>query len=146
MNKTAIITGGTSGYGLATAKAFKRAGYKIIITGRDKGRLEKAQKESGADFIFVQDVKEYAQWQNLKEYAKNVLGEIDVLVNNAGGGISIKSIEKQTKEEIDDIIALNLSSVMYSANVFAEYMKNRMHPPFLYCPVKHCSYRICYST
>ena len=125
MNKTVIITGGTAGYGLATAKAFKRAGYTTLITGRDLSRLEKAQKESGADFIFVQDVKCYDGWVELKKYADLVLGKLDVLVNNAGGGVAIRPIEEQTKETIDEIIALNLNSVMYASQIFAADMKSR---------------------
>lgn len=125
MNKTVIITGGTSGYGLATAKAFKNAGYTTLITGRDKLRLEKAQTESGADYIFVQDVKSYDGWVELKKYADEVLGQLDVLVNNAGGGIAIRPIEEQTKETIDEILALNLNSVMYASQIFAADMKAR---------------------
>jgi short-subunit dehydrogenase len=125
MNKTVIITGGTAGYGLATAKAFKKAGYTTLITGRDLSRLEKAQKESGADFIFVQDVKCYDGWVELKKYADVVLGKLDVLVNNAGGGVAIRPIEEQTKETIDEIIALNLNSVMYASQIFAADMKAR---------------------
>jgi NADP-dependent 3-hydroxy acid dehydrogenase YdfG len=125
MNKTVIITGGTCGYGLATAKAFKKAGYTTLITGRDLSRLEKAQKESGADFIFVQDVKCYDGWVELKKYADLVLGKLDVLVNNAGGGVAIRPIEEQTKETIDEIIALNLNSVMYASQIFAADMKSR---------------------
>lgn len=125
MNKTVIITGGTAGYGLATAKAFKKAGYTTLITGRDLSRLEKAQKESGADFIFVQDVKCYDGWVELKKYADLVLGKLDVLVNNAGGGVAIRPIEEQTKETIDEIIALNLNSVMYASQIFAADMKSR---------------------
>jgi len=123
--KTAIITGGTKGYGLATAKAFKKAGYKLIITARSMTDLEAAQKETGADFIFRQDVKSYEDWLGLRDFAKDVLGDVDVIVNNAGGGISIKPIEEQTKDGIDEIIALNLNSVMYSAQVFAGDMKKR---------------------
>ena len=125
MNKTVIITGGTAGYGLATAKAFKKAGYTTLITGRDLSRLEKAQKESGADFIFVQDVKCYDGWVELKKYADLVLGKLDVLVNNAGGCVAIRPIEEQTKETIDEIIALNLNSVMYASQIFAADMKSR---------------------
>ena len=125
MNKTVIITGGTAGYGLATAKAFKKAGYTTLITGRDLSRLEKAQKESGADFIFVQDVKSYDGWVELKTYADLVLGKLDVLVNNAGGGVAIRPIEEQTKETIDEIIALNLNSVIYASQIFAADMKSR---------------------
>ena len=70
MKKTVVITGGTSGFGLATAKAFKNAGYTVLITARSKDKLEQAQKESGADFIFVQDVKNYNEWLALYDFAK----------------------------------------------------------------------------
>ena len=125
MKKTVIITGGTSGYGLATAKAFKGAGYTTLITGRDLERLKAAQKESGADHIFVQNVKEYGAWESLYRYAKENLGQVDVLVNNAGGGVAILPIEEHTKETVDEIIGLNLNSVIYSAQIFAADMKKR---------------------
>ena len=125
MKKTVIITGGTAGYGLATAKAFKNAGYTTLITGRDLARLEASQKECGADYIFVQDVKSYEGWLSLRDFAKERMGNIDVLVNNAGGGIAIRPIEDHTKETIDEILALNLNSVMYAAQVFANEMKTR---------------------
>lgn len=123
MKKTVIITGGTSGYGLATAKAFKEKGYTVLITGRNLQRLEKAQKETGADFVFVQDVTAYHGWNELKKYAMEKLQKVDVLVNNAGGGISIQPIENQTQESIDQTLALNLNSVMYAANVFTPVFK-----------------------
>ena len=125
MSKTVIITGGTSGYGLATAKAFKKAGYVTLITGRDLSRLESAQKDSGADHIFVQDVKDYSSWVALRDFANEKMGKVDVLVNNAGGGIAICPIEEHTKETIDEILALNLNSVMYASQVFAKDMKDR---------------------
>lgn len=125
MTKSVIITGGTSGYGLATAKAFKYAGYTTLITGRDISRLETAQKESGADYIFVQDVKSYEGWISLREFANEKMGKVDILVNNAGGGVAIRPIEEHTKETIDEILALNLNSVMYASQVFAKDMKNR---------------------
>ncbi len=125
MKKTVIITGGTSGYGLATAKKFKQGGYTVLITGRSEERLLKAQKESGADYIFPQDVKSFEDWTKLFAFAKEKLGETDVLINNAGGGVSIQPIESQKKEQIDEIVALNLTSVMYAANVFVPAMKAR---------------------
>ena len=78
MSKTVIITGGTSGYGLATATVFKNAGYTTLITGRDLSRLEKAQKESGADYIFAQDVKNYDSWVELKKYSDEMFIETTV--------------------------------------------------------------------
>lgn len=125
MSKTVIITGGSSGYGLATAKVFKDAGYTVLITARSEENLKAAQKATGADYIFVQDVKSYDGWLALRDFAKEKLGDIDVLVNNAGGGISILPIEEQSREIIDEVIALNLSSVMYAAQVFTPDMKKR---------------------
>lgn len=125
MKKNVIITGGSAGYGLATATAFKEAGYTVLITGRSEARLVEAQKACGADYLFVQDVTRYEDWQALYAYAKKTLGDIDVLVNNAGGGIAIRPIEEQTKESIDDILHLNLSSVIYGAQTVAADMKSR---------------------
>lgn len=125
MSKIAVITGGTSGYGLATAKAFKKAGYITVITARSKEDLERAQKETGADYTYVQDVTKYSNWLGLYGFLQNMVGTPDVLVNNAGGGISICPIEEQTQETIDNIVALNLTSVMYAAQVFAPDMKAR---------------------
>ena len=125
MKKTAIITGASSGYGLAMAKAFKDAGFTVLITARSEQGLRQAQEQTGADFIFAQDVTDYAGWERLRDFAADALGDLDVLVNNAGGGLSIKPIEAQSKETIDAIVALNLNSVMYAANVFAPQMKAR---------------------
>lgn len=125
MPKTVIVTGGSRGYGLATAKAFKKAGYTTLITARTEEDLLAAQAESGADYVFVQDVSKYEDWQALYRFARETLGEVDVLVNNAGGGVAIRPIEQQTKETIDGILSLNLSSVMYAAQIFTPDMKAR---------------------
>ena len=62
MHKTAIITGASSGYGLAMAKAFKDAGFSVLITARSEQGLLRAQADTGADFFFVQDVTDYSGW------------------------------------------------------------------------------------
>ena len=117
MHKTAIITGASSGYGLAMAKAFKDAGFSVLITARSEQGLLRAQADTGADFFFVQDVTDYSGWERLRDYAAGTIGDVDVLVNNAGGGLSIQPIEAQSKETIDAIVALNLNSVMYAASL-----------------------------
>lgn len=125
MKKSVIITGGSSGYGLAAAKAFKKAGYTVCIVARKKDALEKAQAESGSDYIFPMDVTSFESWKELDKFVKDKFGKVDVLINNAGGGIAIQPIEKQTKKIIDDVIALNLTSAIYAANVFVPEMKER---------------------
>ncbi len=123
MKKKAIITGGTSGFGLATAKAFVKAGYEVLITARHEDALLQAKKETGAAFVFKQDVTDYGDWIKLGDYAKSVFGTVDVLVNNAGGGVSIRPIEEQSAAVIENIVALNLTSVMYGAQVFVPEFK-----------------------
>ena len=125
MKKSVIITGGTCGYGLAAAKAFKQAGYTVLITARTHEKLLSAQKESDADYVFRQDVKDYGGWHGLRDYAKARIGTPDVLVNNAGGAVSVLPVERQSKTVIDEILALNLASVIYAAQVFSADMKQR---------------------
>ena len=123
MGKNVILTGGTSGYGLATAKMLKENGYTVLITARHQDKLIEAQKLTGADYIFVQDVSKMEDWDKLYQYAKETLGTVDVLINNAGAGLAIKPIEEQTPSDIDAIIATNLTSVIYGAKTFAGDMK-----------------------
>lgn len=123
MKKSVIITGGTSGFGLATAKAFVKAGYEVMITARHEDALLRAKEETGAAFVFKQDVTDYGDWVKLRDYAEKVLGKTDVLVNNAGGGLSIRPIEEQSAATIENIVALNLTSVIYGAQVFAPVFK-----------------------
>lgn len=116
--KIVLITGGTSGYGKAMAQLFVQAGAKVIIAARKVAELEETAKEIGCDTLCM-DVTDFAAWQDAKAYIMDRYGRIDVLINNAGGGIAIKNVVEQTKEEIDQAIKLNLNSVIYGANVFA---------------------------
>lgn len=116
-----LITGGTSGYGKAMAKAFTDAGAKVVIAARKENELKDTAKEIGCDFLRM-DVTDYCAWLEAKKMILEKYGRLDVLINNAGGGIAIKNVADQTKEEIDKAIALNLNSVIYGANVFAPVM------------------------
>lgn len=123
--KTVIITGATSGYGLATAKKFKENGYTTIIVSRDEKKTKDCFEKYGFDDYFVMDVTDYSKWTELKDYVIKKYSKLDVLVNNAGGGVCIDDAENQTKESIDKCILLNLNSIIYSANVFDRVFKEQ---------------------
>lgn len=123
--KIVLITGATSGYGLATAKLFKEKGDTVIIASRNAEKVQKTVAENGFADGLTLDVTNFAAWVECKRHVLEKYGRIDVLVNNAGGGLSIRETAEQTREDIDAIIALNLNSVIYGSGVFAEVMKQQ---------------------
>lgn len=123
--RVVLITGATSGYGLATAKKFKDSGDIVIIASRNEKKVNKVVEENGFDAGYAIDVTVYSAWENMKKRMIEKYGRIDVLVNNAGGGISIADTTEQTKESIDSIIALNLNSVIYGSSIFGDVMKKQ---------------------
>ena len=84
-NKVALITGGNSGIGLATAKLFAKEGAKVVITGRREDALENAIKEIGHDAKYVlADAAEFGAAKTSVEAVVSQYGKIDVLFLNAG--------------------------------------------------------------
>ena len=122
MSRIVLVTGATSGYGLATAKKFKAEGDTVLIASRNAAKVEAAVKEYGFDKGYTLDVTKFEEWVDLKEKIMAEYGRLDVLINNAGAGLKIAPTIEHTKETIDDIITLNLNSVIYAANVLAPIM------------------------
>jgi NAD(P)-dependent dehydrogenase (short-subunit alcohol dehydrogenase family) len=84
-NKVALVTGGNSGIGLATAKLFKEQGAKVIITARSAETYEKARIEYGTQFDVVQaDVSKLGDIDRLYDHVKTKYGKFDILFANAG--------------------------------------------------------------
>lgn len=125
MTKTVIITGATSGYGLAAAKKFKENGDTVIIASRNAEKVKNTVAEYGFDDGFVLDVTDFGKWEELKKYVCDKYGHADILVNNAGCGVRIADVTEQTQETIDSAIAINLNGVIYGSKVFGEIMKNQ---------------------
>src|SRR5437868_15248517 len=83
--KTAVITGGTEGIGLATARLFVKEGAYVFITGRRQKELDAAVKAIGANVSGVQgDVGQLADLDRLYETVSKVKGRIDIVFANAG--------------------------------------------------------------
>lgn len=107
-DKTAVITGGTSGIGEATALLFAREGGRVAITGRNSERGSRVVariKESGGDAIFLgADVSQASECRRVVDEAVRAFGKIDILFNNAGvfyPQTALECSEREWDEQID---------------------------------------------
>ena len=112
--KIAIVTGATSGIGLATAKLFASEGAHVYITGRRKDVLDTAVTEIGGNVTGVQaDSSSNTDLDRLFEQVKSEQGRLDVLVANAGGGTMLP-LGQITEEQIDDTFGRNVKAVIFT--------------------------------
>ncbi|MFJ1678118.1 MULTISPECIES: glucose 1-dehydrogenase [unclassified Streptomyces] len=111
--KTAVITGGTTGIGLATAKLFVREGAHVFITGRRQKELDEGVQAIGGNVTGVQgDVAELADLDRLYETVK-AKGRIDVVFANAGLG-EFASLEDITEDHFDKIFDINVKGALFT--------------------------------
>jgi len=103
---TALVTGGNSGLGKATAMLLIQKGAKVIITGRDHQKTIHVAKEIGA-IPFQCDVTKDEQIDELYKFIEGEHGKLDILVNNAGIGIR-KSLLELTREELQQVYEVNV--------------------------------------
>ncbi len=124
--KVALITGGTSGFGKATARLFARDGAKVIISSNESEEiLAQNKREIECEDYFQMDVTSAADWDRAYEFIKGKYDRLDFLLNIAGGGVCIMETAKQPIEKIDYNIQLNLNSAIYGSRAFAEMMKSQ---------------------
>ena len=112
--KVAVITGGSSGIGLATAKLFQQAGAKVAISGRNQKSLDDAAKELGPKTIAVRsDVSRLRDLDTLFDIVTKKLGHIDVLFANAG--IAKFAPVSDTSEALyDEVFDINVKGVFFT--------------------------------
>jgi len=123
-NKTALITGGNSGIGLATAKLFVAEGAKVTITGRNKETLEAAARELGPNALAVAaDATDIAATEAAIKKAAEKFGKLDIIFANAGipgdtplGRTSLEAFEK--------ILRTNITSVFFTVQSALPYLND----------------------
>ncbi|RON42925.1 SDR family oxidoreductase [Pseudomonas frederiksbergensis] len=113
-NKVALITGGTSGIGLETAKQFRDEGAHVIVTGVNPERLEAATNELGPDALVISaDLRNTADLDKVIAAIRTRYDHIDVLFANAGAGTAAP-LEAVTDEQIDEQFSLNFKGVFFT--------------------------------
>ena len=127
-NKVAIITGGTRGIGLETARLFKENNAEVIIFGSKKESVDKAIELLKNDNIEVSgyypNLNDYEEIAKVIEEINNKYGHIDILVNNAGISAN-KKIEETTSDEFKNIMDLNVNAIFNMTKAVTPYMKKQ---------------------
>jgi NAD(P)-dependent dehydrogenase (short-subunit alcohol dehydrogenase family) len=112
--KVAVVTGGNSGIGLATAKRFVGEGAYVFITGRRQEELDAAVKEIGKNITGVQgDVAKLADLDRLYDSVKAKTGRIDILFANAGIA-ELAPLGEITEEQFDRMFNINVKGLLFS--------------------------------
>jgi NAD(P)-dependent dehydrogenase (short-subunit alcohol dehydrogenase family) len=122
--KVAVITGGNSGIGLATAKEFRKNGAKVAILGRDRKTLDAAAREIGDGTLAVEgSVRDLKVLNRLYEETTELFGKIDVLVANAGIA-KFAPLADLTEELFDDVCDINFKGAFFTVQRALPYLKD----------------------
>ncbi|MCC8402670.1 glucose 1-dehydrogenase [Paraburkholderia sp. MMS20-SJTN17] len=114
LGKIAVITGGNSGMGLATAQLFAKEGAKVIITGRRQKELDEAVESIGSDAEGVLgDVSRLSDLDKLHDHVKAKYGRVDVIFANAGLG-SLAPINQVTEAQFDETFNVNVKGTYFT--------------------------------
>lgn len=110
-NKNVLITGGSSGIGLAFARALSKAGARVAINGRNSTKLEAAAREVGASWTHAGDLSLRQDRQSLVDMTVQKFGKLDILINNAGFMLQPNLLESgNNPARIDEEILTNLAA------------------------------------
>ncbi len=112
--KIALITGGTSGLGFATAERFIAEGAKVFITGRRQNALDSALQHLGEKATGIRgDVSNLADLDSLYEVIRQKAGRLDILFANAGGG-EFLPLEQVTEAHFDKYFGINVKGTLFT--------------------------------
>jgi len=114
-NKVAVITGGSTGIGFATAKRFVTEGASVFLTGRRAPELDRAAEMLGPHAVpILADSSNLDDLDRLYEIIRRETGRIDILFANAGGGSNLP-LGSITEEQYDDTFGRNVKGVLFTA-------------------------------
>lgn len=120
--KTALITGGNSGIGLATARLFIVEGANVVITGRNRGTLDAALAELGSNALAMQaDVADLPEMEKVIAAAVERFGKIDIVFANAGIG-TYTPLGFASVDTFEEIIRVNVTSVFFLVQACMPYL------------------------
>src|SRR5687767_9488393 len=109
--KTAFITGGNSGIGLATARLFIAEGARVAITGRDQAKLDRVDSDLGSSVIAIQaDATDPAAMKQAVATAVAQLGPLDILFANAGIAVQTP-VTSDSIDAFEQVLKINLTGV-----------------------------------
>lgn len=120
--RSAVITGGASGIGAVTARAFVNVGLNVLVVDRDEaaGEALLADLGSGSRFLSV-DVRDSSAVKSAIDYAAEEFGRLDILFNNAGVGFNAPLVD-HTDEAVDDLLNINLRATIVAARAALPHM------------------------
>ena len=122
--KIALITGGTTGLGFATAERFLSEGAEVVITGRRQAELDSAVKRLGQNVLGVQgDVSKLADLDRLYATIQKQKGHLDIVFANAGGG-SFAPLGSITEEHFDQIFNINVKGLLFTVQKALPLLKD----------------------
>tara|TARA_B100001175_G_C19416176_1_gene593772 strand:- start:12 stop:758 length:747 start_codon:yes stop_codon:yes gene_type:complete len=126
LGKKAIITGGASGFGYGIAKCFIENGSKVIIADINKKLINEKSRELGENaFAMHTDVSDLKSVERLREFSYETLGDIDIIVNNAGITHDPNPLEDISLENFENVLNVNVRSVFLMSKCFIPKMKKR---------------------
>ncbi|MBT1690505.1 SDR family oxidoreductase [Dawidia soli] len=121
-NKVAVVTGGNSGIGFATAQALKQQGAKVVITGRRKEPLHVAAKSLEVDH-YHGDQGTLADTDGLVRYVASHYGKVDILVVNAGVA-AFQPIAVTSEETFDTMVGINFKGAFFAVQKFLPILQD----------------------
>jgi len=129
MNKVIVITGATSGFGKAMTEKFSMPEYKLVLVARTQSKLDAVVEQvnvAGGEAVAVcGDVTQSETFEKVLAVALGKFGRLDVLINNAGGGVKIAPIEEMDDATIEACMDLNLNSVIKACRIIVPQMKKQ---------------------